>query len=42
MKMMKQGLAIIHTHYDKVINMEDSVDVFAQLEIRKLEHETLL
>ena len=37
MKMRKQGLAMIHTHYDKVINMEKSVDVFARLHTRKLE-----
>ena len=37
MEMRKQGLAMIHTHYDKVIYMEQSVDVFAQLDTRKLE-----
>ena len=43
MKMGKQGLAMIHTHYDKVINMEESFNnVFAQLDTRKLEYETLL
>ena len=30
------------THYDKVMNREESVDVFAQIDTRKLENETLL
>ena len=42
MKIRKQGLAMIHTHYDKEINREESVDTFAQLDTRKLEHRTLL
>ena len=42
MKMRKQGLAVIHTHYDKVINREESVDIFEQLNTEKLEHKTLL
>ena len=42
MEMRKQGLAMIHTHYDKAINMEESVDAFAQLNLRKYEHKTLL
>ena len=29
-------------HYDKVIDREESVDVFAELDTRKLEHKTLL
>ena len=41
-EMRKQGLAMIHTHYDKVITMEESVDILAQLDTRKLEHKTLL
>ena len=42
MKMREQGLAMIHTNYDKVVNREESVDVFAQLDARKLENKTLL
>ena len=42
MKMRKQGLVMIHTHYDKVINMEESAAFFAQLDTGKLEHKTLL
>ena len=37
MNMRKQSLAMIHTQYDKVINMEEFVDVFAQLNTRKLQ-----
>ena len=33
----KQDLAMIHTHYDNVIKMENPVDFFAQLDTRKLE-----
>ena len=36
------ALAMIYTHYDKVINMEESVDIFVQLDTRKLEYKTLL
>ena len=36
LKMRKQGLAMIHTHYAKVMNMEESVDDFAQLDRRML------
>ena len=42
MKIPRQGLAMIHTHYDEVINMEESVDGFSQLDARKLEQKTLL
>ena len=42
MKIRKQGLAMIHTHYDKVINREESVGILAQLDTRKLEHKSLL
>ena len=42
MKIRKQGLAMIHTHYGKVINKEESMDVFAHLDTRKLEHKTFL
>ena len=38
----EEALAMIHTHCDKVINMEESVDFFVQLNTRKLEHKTLL
>ena len=37
-----EALAMINTHYGKVINMEECVDVFAQLDTRTLEHKTLL
>ena len=36
------ALAMIHTHYDMVIDMEEAVDIFAQLHTRKLELKTLL
>ena len=36
------GLAMTHTNHGKVINWEESVDVFAQLGTRKLEHKKLL
>ena len=36
------ALAIIHTHYDMVIDLEEGVDLFAQLHTRKLELKTLL
>ena len=42
MKVRKHGLAMIRTNYDKVINRDESVDVFAQLDTRKLENKTLL
>ena len=41
MKLRKQGLAMIHTDYDKVIKMEESVVVLGQLDTRKLEHKAL-
>ena len=31
-----------HTHFDMVIDMEEAVDIFAQLHITKLELKTLL
>ena len=34
MKMRKQVLAMINTHNDKMIDMTESVDVFAQLDIK--------
>ena len=33
-KMRKQGLAMMHTHYDMVIDMKEAVDIFAQLHTR--------
>ena len=40
--MQKQGLAMIHNYYHKVINMEEFEDVFAHLETRKLVQKPLL
>ena len=34
-------IAMIHTRYDKMRNIEESVDVFAQIDTRKLEQKTL-
>ena len=35
------GLAVIHTHYDMSIDLEQIVDIFAKLHPRKLELKTL-
>ena len=37
-----RGFTMIHTHYNKMLNMEESVDVFAPLNTRKWEHKSLL
>ena len=36
------ALAMIHTHYDMVIDVEEAVDIFARLHTRKLELKTFL
>ena len=36
MKMREQGLAMIHTPYEKVVNRKESVDVFAQFDTKIL------
>ena len=36
------ALAMIHTHYDMVIDTEEAVNIFARLHARKLELKTLL
>ena len=36
------ALAIIHTHYDMVMDVEEAVDIIARLHTRKQELETLL
>ena len=41
-KMRKKGLAMIHTQYDMVINMEKTLDICVQLHTRKLVLKTLL
>jgi len=35
-------LAMIHTHYDMHVNLEDAVNIFATLHARKLELNTIL
>ena len=35
------ALAMIHTHYDMVIDMEGAVDIYARLHTRKVELKTL-
>ena len=40
-KMRKQSLAMIQTHYDMAIDMEEAVDIFPQLHTNKLELQTL-
>ena len=41
-KTRKQSLAMIHTHYDMAIDMEEAVAIFRQLHTNKLELQTLL
>lgn len=36
------ALAMIHTHYDMIIDLEEAVNIFAKLHAQKLELKTLL
>ena len=36
------ALAMIHTHYDTIVDLDEAVDIFARLHARKLELKTLL
>ena len=38
----RSALAVIHTHYDMAIDLEEVIDIFANLHPRKLELKTLL
>ena len=36
------AIALIHTHYDDVVDMDEAVDLFARLHARRLELDSVL